>query len=244
MARPRPSTAGNCERATERDLDPVGPHAQPQEPVGGEVRSSDECRKGRFPERPPSPCLRSISASPRGASSRAGRLRVRPNELSSVGGRDGSAAPERRCLGGCDLCAQAGRTSRRRWRRRPPETSVFDEDSSKPDMLINRLSSGATRADLPARRSVSSRHGWGDSAVPGQMSTGRVPKPVVFRHVSSRPYVCRNRPLLQCPALGGFSFHFAHALDGITRRTSVDFGQRNVSWTDAHAQVKSRLSSL
>jgi len=32
-------------------------------------------------------------------------------------------------------------------------------------MLINRLSSGAAGADLPARRSVSSRHSGGDSAV-------------------------------------------------------------------------------
>ena len=90
---------------------------------------------------------------------------------------------------------------------RPPGTSVFDgsrhqqvqvpcpipnrsfprndEDSSKPDMLINRLSSGAARTDLPARRSVSSRHSGGDSAVgcsrgPGQMPSGRVPKRVYF----------------------------------------------------------------
>jgi len=62
---------------------------------------------------------------------------------------------------------------------RPPETSVFDEDSSKPDMPINRLSSEAARTDLPARRSVSSRHSAGDSAVPGQMPSGRVPKRVV-----------------------------------------------------------------
>ena len=92
------------------------------------------------------------------------------------------------CSGGCDLWRKpdalrgvAGGDLR------PPGTGVFDgsrpqqvqpharsqmgrfvehdEDSSKPDMLINRLSSGATRADLPARRSVSSRHSGGDSAV-------------------------------------------------------------------------------
>ena len=51
-----------------------------------------------------------------------------------------------------------------------------DEESSNPDMLINRLSSGATRADLPARRSVSSRHsggrldGVGALRGPGQVS--------------------------------------------------------------------------
>jgi hypothetical protein len=105
-----------------------------------------------------------------------------------IDGANWFAARERKCSGGCDLCAQAGRTSRQaRGDPRPSGTSVIDgsrpqqvqpharsqvgrfvdhdEDSSKPDMLINRLSSGATPADLPARGSVSSRHSGADSAV-------------------------------------------------------------------------------
>ena len=96
---------------------------------------------------------------------------------------------------------------------RPPGTSVFDgsrrqqgqpharsqmgrfveqdEDSSKPDMLINRLSSGATRADLPARRSVSSRHSGGDSAVSAR-SEAPARCPVVECQNRSFIGTCRN----------------------------------------------------